>query len=224
MSIRGWPSAERPREKLLERGAEALSDAELLAIFLRSGPRGQSAVDLARALLQQAGDLRRLLLQNQTDFCRLPGVGPAKYAEFCAALELGRRFLQAGLAEGSLLDAPEVVRRWLQARLKGLEHEVFLVLFLDSGHRLLGFEELARGSLESAVVYPRELVKRVLAHNAAAVILAHNHPSGRVEPSAMDLRVTRELSAALALIDVPVLDHLVVGDLAVTSMAERGLL
>lgn len=223
-SIKEWPELERPREKLLARGAGVLSDAELLAIFLRSGIAGRSAVDLARTLLSEADGLRALLLQEQTEFCRLPGLGPAKFAELQAALELGRRFLAAQLPNREALTDPEQAKRFIHAQLKGREQEVFAALFLDSGHRIVTFEELFQGSIEGAVVYPRELVKRALAHNAAAVILAHNHPSGRAEPSDADRRITQELIAALDLIAVRVLDHLVVGDVEVVSMAERGLL
>lgn len=224
MSIRQWPESERPREKLLARGAAALSEAELLAIFLRTGCAGRSAVDLAREMLNVAGDLRTLLLQEQQVFCQLPGLGPAKFAEFQAALELGRRFLAAELSSGQSLSDPAEAKQFMHAQLKGREHEVFAVLFLDSNHQVLQFEELFRGSLDSAAVYPRELVKRALSHNAAAVILAHNHPSGSAKPSAVDQRVTRDLRAALELISVRVLDHLVVGDIEVISMAELGLI
>jgi len=224
MPITDWPLAERPREKLLTLGPTALSDAELLAIFLRVGCAGKSAVDLARDLLVRYGGLRPLLEANQTDFCRSPGLGSAKYAQLQAVLEMSRRHLQASLQTGELLTSPQLVRQYLSARLRHQPREVFSVLFLDNQHRLLACEDLFFGTIDGASVYPREVVKRALARNAAAVILAHNHPSGVAEPSQADRRITERLREALDLVDIRVLDHMVVGDAEVVSFAERGLI
>lgn len=224
MSIALWPEAERPREKLLARGPAALSDAELLAIFLRTGCAGQSAVDLARSLLSDFGGLRPLLEAGQPDFCRRKGLGTAKFTQLQAVLEMGRRHLSARLESGDSLTSPTLVRNYLSAQLRHRPSEVFAVLFLDNQHRLKSFEELFQGTIDGASVYPREVVKRALAHNAAAVILAHNHPSGVAEPSQADRRITERLKAALELVDIRVLDHMVVGDGEVVSFAERGWL
>lgn len=223
MSIANWPAAERPREKLLSLGARALSDAELLAIFLRIGVTGKSAVDLARDLLQEYGGLRPLLEASQSEFCRGLGLGNAKYAQLQAVLEMGRRHLSATMKAGDLLSSPDLVRQYLSAQLRHQPREVFAVLFLDNQNRLITYEELFFGTIDGASVYPREVVRRAMAHNAAAVILAHNHPSGVAEPSQADQRITQRLQAALELIDVRVLDHMVVGDTEVVSFAERGL-
>lgn len=224
MSIADWPEAERPREKLLNLGPRALSDAELLAIFLRIGVAGKSAVDLARELLQQYGGLRPLLEAGQAEFCAGLGLGKAKYAQLQAVLEMGRRHLSATMKAGDLLTSPDLVRQYLSAQLRHQPHEVFAVLFLDSQNRLITYEELFFGTIDGASVYPREVVRRAMARNAAAVVLAHNHPSGIAEPSQADRRITQRLQAALELIDVRVLDHMVVGDPEVVSFAERGLL
>jgi DNA repair protein RadC len=224
MSIRDWPDAERPREKLLQRGAAALSDAELLAIFLRTGVSGRSAVDLARDLLNHYGGLRPLLEADQTSFCANPGLGPTKYVQLQAVLELGRRYLEATLQRGDALQSVADTRRYLTARLRHEPHEVFACLFLDNRHRVITFEELFHGTIDGASVHPRQIVRRALYHNAAALILAHNHPSGIAEPSRADEQITLRLKEALALIDVRVLDHMIVGDGQVVSFAERGLL
>lgn len=224
MSIKHWPAAERPREKLLMRGAAALSDAELLAIFLRTGVRGKSAVDLARELLVEFGGLRPLLEADLQRFCRGSGLGEAKYVQLQAVLEMSSRHLQQGLERGDVLTSPAQTRRFLSSRLRHLEREVFMVLYLDNRHRMIAFEELFKGSINSAEVHPRELIKRVLHFNAAAVILAHNHPSGIAEPSQADREITQRLRAALALVDVRLLDHMVVGDTEVISLAELGCL
>ncbi|WP_018935958.1 DNA repair protein RadC [Thioalkalivibrio sp. ALJ24] len=221
MAINDWPAGERPREKLLERGASALSDAELLAIFLRTGVTGKSAVDVARELLSRFGGLRPLLQADEAGFCAAPGLGQAKYAQLQAVLEMGRRHLEADLERGEALTSPTATRRFLRARLRDYPFEVFAVLFLDNRHRVLAFEELFRGTIDGASVHPREVVRRVLHHNAAAVILAHNHPSGVAEPSRSDALITRRLSEALALVDVRLVDHLIIGDTSV-SLAERG--
>ncbi|MCS2608343.1 RadC family protein [Halomonas dongshanensis] len=224
MGINHWPQDERPREKLLSRGAEALSDAELLAIFLRVGVQGRSAVDLARDLLARFGGLRPLLEADQRHFCAAHGLGVAKFAQLQATLELSRRHLASQLAKGNALTSPSLVRHYLSAQMRHLAHEEFAVLFLDTQHRIIRFESLFRGTLDSAAVYPREVAKRALELNAGALILAHNHPSGVAEPSDADRRITERLREALGLFDVRVLDHFVVGDGDVVSFAERGWL
>lgn len=224
MTIRDWPVAERPREKLLARGPSALSDGELLAIFLRTGVTGRSAVDLARELLTGFGSLRALLKAPHKDFCAMPGLGDAKYAQLQAVLEMARRHLREGLDHGNALTSPAATRKFLTARLRDLDHEMFCCLYLDTRNRVIRYEELFRGTLDGASVHPREVVKQSLAHNAAAVIFAHNHPSGVAEPSGADEHITRRLKDALALVDIRVLDHLVIGDGELTSFAERGLL
>ena len=222
MSIRDWPAAERPREKLLEQGPAALSDAELLAIFLRTGVAGCSAVDLARQLLSDFGSLRALLEADRVGFSARLGLGPAKYAQLQAVLEMARRHLAERLRRDSALESPQAVRDYLKAQLRHEHHEVFGCLFLDSKHRVLAYEALFRGTIDGASVYPRQVVKRALAHNAAALILTHNHPSGVAEPSQADRVLTARLKDALALVDIRVLDHFIVGDGEPLSMAERG--
>lgn len=224
MSIRDWPSLERPREKLLASGAKALSDAELLAIFLRTGCAGKSAVDLARELLSSFGGLRQILEADRKSFCAAHGLGDAKYTQLQAVLEMGRRHLSAAMEQGRGFENPQMVKDYLLSELRHRQREVFCVLLLDNQHRLLSYEELFQGTIDGASVYPREVVKLALSHNAAAVILAHNHPSGIAEPSQADKRITERLQQALQLVDIRVLDHLVVGDCQVTSFAERGLL
>jgi DNA repair protein RadC len=224
MPITDWPSQERPREKLLLRGASALSDAELLAIFLRTGVAGETAVDLARKLLHEFGGLRQLLGAAQQQFCRGRGLGLAKFTQLQAVLEMSRRYLHQQLQENDALTSPADTRRYLQAKLRHYPHEVFSCLFLDNRHRVICFEELFRGTIDGASVHPREVVKRALAHNAAALILAHNHPSGVTEPSQADRHITAHLKQALSLVDIRVLDHIVVGEGEPVSLAERGLL
>ena len=225
MAITDWPEDERPRERLLAQGAAALSDAELLALFLRVGVKGQSAVDLARTLIGHFGSLNRLFAASLAEFSAIPGMGPAKYAQLQAVLEMARRALAEAMKQDSLLNTPDTVRDYLRLHLAGLRHEVFFALWLDAQNRLIAAEELFRGTLTQASVYPREVVKKALAHNAAAVVLAHNHPSGVAEPSSADSQLTRELKQALALIDVRVLDHFIVaGTASPLSFAERGLL
>jgi len=223
MSIRQWPESERPREKLLARGSAALSDAELLAVLLGSGVRGKDAITLGRELLMQAGSLTALL-GRPDQHIRLSGLGPAKRARMAAALELARRSLAEKLNDGASLTNPRDSGEFLRARLRHLPYEVFACLYLDNRHRVLAFEELFRGTVDSAGVHPREVVRACLQHNAAAVIVAHNHPSGVAEPSAADQAITRELSQALRLIDVRLLDHLVIGHGEPVSMLARGLL
>ena len=223
MAITDWPAENRPREKLLAQGSAILSDAELLAIFLRTGVRGKSAVDLAADLIRDFGNLRNMLQADQISFCKHLGLGSAKYAQLQAVLEMARRYLGESLQRGEPLTSPQITRQFLSQKLRDYSHEVFAVLFLDQRHRVICFEELFRGTIDGASVYPREVVKQSLLHNAAAVIFAHNHPSGVAEPSQADQHITRRLQDALALIDVRVLDHFVVGD-EVVSFAERGLL
>jgi DNA repair protein RadC len=224
MAITDWPQQERPREKMLERGGAALSDSELLAIFLRTGVQGKSAVELARDILTRFDGLRGAMEATPAQFAQVHGMGPAKWAQLQACLELGRRYLEATLDRNEVFTSPALTRRFLQARLRAYHHEVFACLFLDNQNRLIRFEELFSGTIDGASVYPREVVKRVLALNAAAVIFAHNHPSGVAEPSQADRHITQRLQSALDLVDVRVLDHFVVGDGEVVSMAERGLL
>ncbi len=224
MAITDWPENERPREKLLAQGAAALSDAELLAIFLRTGVRGMTAVDLARDLMRRFGGLRPLLAAERTQFCASKGLGEAKYVQLQAVLEIARRHLSETLTRGVALSSPQAAGDYLRACLRDREHEVFAVLFLDSQHRVLACEELSRGTLDGAAVYPREVVKAALRRNAGAVILGHNHPSGVAEPSSADRVLTERLKQALAVVDIRVLDHLVIGDGPPVSFAERGWL
>lgn len=224
MSIQDWPVAERPREKLLNNGPLALSDAELLAVFLRTGTRGRTAVDLARELLTEFDGLRGILTADRRQLCRASGVGDAKYAQLQAVVEMARRHLGQRLQRGEPLTDPAATRDYLAAALRDLQHEVFACLYLDTRHRVIAWEELFRGTLDGTSVHPREVVKKALAHNAAALIFAHNHPSGVAEPSDADRRLTRRLREALALVDIRVLDHFVVGDGETVSFAERGLI
>ncbi|MDR1853564.1 MAG: DNA repair protein RadC [Azoarcus sp.] len=225
MAITDWPEDERPREKLLTHGPRILTDAELLAIFLRVGTRGQSAVDLARVLLGRFGTLTRLCNAPAAEFAAVPGMGLAKYAQLQAVMELARRALAERIADADLLDTPTTVRDWLRLRLAHLPHETFCIVLLDARHRLIEAVDLFHGTLTQTSVYPREVVKLVLARNAASVIFAHNHPSGAAEPSHSDELITRNLKDALALIDVQVVDHLIVpAHGAPLSFAEHGLL
>lgn len=224
MRITDWPEHERPREKLLAQGAAALSDAELLAIFLRTGTRGKTAVDLARELLVAFGGLRQLLQADHRTFCSRHGLGTASFVQLQATMEMARRHLMETLQRDSVLNSPADVRLYLQARMRDYRREVFVCLFLDTQHRVICCEELFLGTIDASSVYPREVVQRSLALNAAAVIFAHNHPSGITEPSQADRHITLRLREALALVDVRVLDHMIIGDGPVLSMAERGLL
>lgn len=224
MAITDWPAEERPREKLLQRGPQALSDAELLAIFLRTGVKGKTAVDLARELLTEYGSLRALLEADAERFQQSLGLGKAKYALLQAIMEMARRHLEETLKRESPLTSPELTRDYLLCRLRGYAHEVFACLFLDNQHRVIAFEELFRGTIDGASVYPREVVKKALAANSAAVIFAHNHPSGVAEPSEADKHITQRLRQALGLIDVRVLDHFIVGEGRPFSFAEHGLI
>lgn len=222
MHIRDWPRAERPREKLLSHGAAVLSDAELLAIFLGSGLHGRDAVQTARELLHAHGPLRALLDRDAAALAKLPGLGPARACALRAALELGQRHLAAELERGAALTDPAAAGRYFSQRLRHRPQEVFAALFLDTRHRALAFEELFSGTVDAAEVYPRELVRRALVHNAAAVIVGHNHPSGNPEPSAADRAITARLRQTLELVDVRLLDHFVIGDGPAVSLAARG--
>jgi DNA repair protein RadC len=224
MAISDWPEDDRPREKLLAKGPGSLSDAELLAIFLRTGTKGQSAVDLARALLRKFDSLEGLLSASRAEFCSVSGLGSAKFAQLQAATELIRRALAAEIKSGINLSSPTAVRDFLRLSIQHRQVEVFVGLFLDAQNRVIGVEELFSGTLTQTSVFPREVVRRALHHNAAAIIFAHNHPSGVAEPSHADETLTQALKEALALIDVRVLDHFVVGRGATLSFAERGLL
>jgi DNA repair protein RadC len=222
-SIRQWPEGERPRERLLQHGAGALSDAELLALLLGSGVHGSSALDLARSLIADFGSLRNLLSAERGRWTR-KGIGPARYATVQAGVELARRHFREALRVGCALGEPQATRRFLQVQLRDRPYEVFCCLYLDSRHRLIAFEEIFRGTVDMAGVHPREVLRQTLLHNASAVIFAHNHPSGVLEPSRADELITRRLKDALSLLDVRTLDHFIVGDGGCYSFSEHGLL
>jgi DNA repair protein RadC len=222
MGINHWPEDQRPRERLIKLGAPALSDAELLSVFLRVGVKGKSAVDLGRDMLLQFGSLRALFAANLTEFAKVHGLGSAKYAQLQAVLELAKRSISEELQTNSSLSSPQAVKQYLQLQIGNKQYESFTVLFLDVKNRLLVAQELSRGSLSHASVYPREVVKSALAHNAASIILAHNHPSGSAEPSQADLSLTQTLKSALSLVDIRVLDHFIVANNTVYSFAENG--
>jgi DNA repair protein RadC len=224
MGIKDWPASERPRERLLAQGPAGLTDAELLALLLGSGTRGQSALECARAALHRFGGLAPLLTAPAAHVSGLAGWGPAGYARLAAVVELGKRMLREQARQPAPMNSPGAAREYLCMALAGRAHEIFTVLFLDAQHRLIACEEMFRGTLTQTSVYPREVVKQALRHNCAAVILAHNHPSGIAEPSRADEALTRALQSALALVDVQVLDHIVVAGTQSTSFAERGLL
>lgn len=224
MAITDWPASERPREKLLELGVEALSDAELLAIFLRVGVTGKSAVDLARDLLTQFGSLNGIFAAQLSELTQVHGIGSSKYVQLQAIFEMSRRALSEQMQVKDVLNSPKQVRDFLCLKLGQLTREVFMVLFLDSQNRIVTTEEMFSGTLMQTSVYPREVVKRALHHNAASVIFAHNHPSGIAQQSQADEMITKQLKEALALVDVRVLDHFIVAGNATLSFAERGLL
>ena len=224
MKIRDWPRTERPREKLIRDGAQALSDAEILAIHLRCGVRGTDAVTLARRLLNECGGLRALLETDLGRFSRLPGCGAAAFSTLKAALELGRRYVYSRLERDGPLQNPADASAYVVSRMKAYRREVFACMFLDARHRVIAFQELFFGSVDTAQVHPREIVRSCLEFNCAAIILAHNHPSGVAEPSAADRSITARITDAVGLIDVRVLDHLIVGECEAVSMAEMGLL
>ncbi|CAA6806211.1 MAG: DNA repair protein RadC [uncultured Thiotrichaceae bacterium] len=223
MAITDWPAEERPREKLLQKGPSHLTDAELLAIFLRTGIKGTNAVEMAKLLLREYGSLRSLLAADLERFCRSKGLGTAKYVQLQATVEMARRYLSEAVKRGEEITSVSAVRDYLKIRLRDYQHEVFACLFLDNRHRIIQYKEMFTGTIDGASVYPREVVKQALKDNAAAVIFAHNHPSGIAEPSDADKRITQRLSDALGLVDIRVLDHFVIGD-EVISFAERGLL
>lgn len=224
MAIRDWPEDQRPREKLFRFGVKTLTDAELLAIFLRVGVAGKSAVALASDILLEYGSLQTLLATDQQRFCQTKGLGLAKYAQLKAIMEMARRHFAEILQRGNALTSPDVTRAYLSAQLRGYSYEVFGCLFLDNQHRVIAWEELFRGGIDSASVYPREVVKRALFHHAAAVIFAHNHPSGISEPSQADRQITLRLQKALELLEIRVLDHFIIGDQLPYSFAEHGLI
>ncbi|WP_394130766.1 DNA repair protein RadC [Shewanella maritima] len=222
MTIKHWPDGEGPREKLLTQGPSVLSDAELLAVILRNGLAGTSAVDVARNMLSHFGGLRKLLAASESQVCKLSGVGPVKYAQLQACDEIARRIAQENLRKGQILTNPDLTRDYLMRQLADRSYEVFALLLLDSQHRVIQFVELFRGTINCASVYPRDIVALVLEKNAAAVIVCHNHPSGIAEPSEADRRITERIKIALETIDVSLLDHMVVGDYDIVSFAERG--
>ena len=224
MAIRDWPEDERPREKLIARGPAALTDAELLAILLRTGVAGKSAVDLARELIQRFGSLNQLFAAGETSLCEAPGMGPAKFVQFQAILEVARRVLSENIRRGDFLSSPKAVCDYLRLYFQKHQREAFVAIFLDIQNRAVAIEELFAGTLNQTSVHPREIVKRALFLNAAAIMFAHNHPSGIAEPSAADRHLTQVLRDALNLIDVRVLDHFIVGDGQPYSFAEHGLL
>jgi DNA repair protein RadC len=224
MAITDWPASERPREKLIELGATSLSDAELLAIFLRVGMVGKSAVDLARDLLTQFGSLNGIFAASETELSQVHGIGSSKYVQLQAIFEMSRRALNEELQQRDVFQSPQHVRDYLILRLGALTREVFLVMFLDAQNRLSATEEMFSGTLTQTSVYPREVVKRAMHHNAASVIFAHNHPSGGAQQSSADELLTGQLKQALALVDVRVLDHFIVAGNQTLSFAERGLL
>ncbi|RRU09829.1 DNA repair protein RadC [Stenotrophomonas sp. 278] len=223
-NVSDWPKDERPRESLIANGPAALSDTQLVALLLMTGQKGRHVMDIARELLEHHGPLRKLLDMPAKDLSKLPGLGMAKACMLVASLELARRHLSAKLAKGELLSDPLAARQYFKQRLRGRPVEVFAALFLDNRHRMLAFEELFSGTIDASGVYPREVARHALLHNAAAVIVGHNHPSGHAEPSAADRHVTVELQAALQLVGVRLLDHIVVGEGEPVSMAERGWL
>jgi DNA repair protein RadC len=223
MAIKDWAIEDRPREKLLLRGAKVLSDAELLAIFLRTGIKGKSAVDLAKDLLEDSGGLNALMGASEDRFCQHKGLGQAKFVQMKAVVEMSQRYLDEKMRHGNVLTNASAVEDYLKLQLRNYPYEVFCCVFLDNRHRVIEFEELFRGTIDSASVHPREVLRRVIHHNAAAVIFSHNHPSGVAEPSQADQRITDTLKQALALIDVRVLDHFIIGD-EVVSFAQRGLI
>ena len=224
MSITDWPEDERPRERLLKQGAAALSDAELLAIFLRVGMKGKSAVDLARELVSTFGSLNGLFSASREALCEVKGVGEAKYVQLQAVLEMAKRALNEDIKLTDALASPQAVRDYLRLTLSRLPHEVFVAVFLTAQNRVIEVEEVFRGTLTQTSVYPREIVKRALAHNAASIIFAHNHPSGEANPSQADRALTKTLAEALALVDVQVLDHFIVAPGASLSFAEQGMM
>jgi DNA repair protein RadC len=224
MTISQWPQTERPREKLLAKGPAALSDAELLAIFLRTGIAGKTAVDIAREQLQRFGSLGKLFAATEAAFCEGNGLGPAKYVQLQAVLEMSKRYLCENMQATDAFSSPNDVKNYLRAHFKNLSHEVFCCLYLDTQNKIIQFEQLFRGTLDSASVYPREVAKQALVQGAKSVMLVHNHPSGHAQPSQADKSITQQIKNALALLDITVLDHFIVGDPDIFSFAEHGIL
>ena len=224
MAIPQWPRNQRPREKLLIQGAKALSNAELLAIFLRTGVQGMSAIDLAEALLDRFGGLGPLLKADQDSFCAAKGLGPAKYCQLQATLELTKRYLEEQLKQSPIFTKPKQVEDYLAVQMKDYQREVFSVLLLDTRHQLLGYHEIFHGTIDTTSVHPREVVRLALQKNAAAIIVAHNHPSGVADPSQSDIAITQRLKAALELVDIRLLDHFIIGQGEITSLADLGKL
>jgi len=224
MRITDWPLEDRPREKLINHGEQTLTDAELIAIFIKNGIRGKTALDLAKELLQEYGNLKKLLTTSPTVLIKKHGIGKAKYAALKAALELGKRYRNGQIFLGQVLNNSRIVQTFLAERLQDYKNEVFACLFMDNHFRLLHFEELFHGTIHSAQVYPREIVRRGLAHNAAKLILAHNHPSGLSTPSSADQEVTELIKQSLALVDIEVVDHVIIGSNNHFSFAETGLI
>lgn len=222
LPISQWPLHERPREKLLTQGAETLTDAELLAIFFRTGIKGKTAIDLARDVLHNNGGLRKLLAASPAHFCKTRGLGMAKYIQLQACVELGKRYIKAKIDKQSVLTCSNDTREFLMTKLRDKRYEVFACLFLDTRHRILAYEELFQGTLDSTEVHPRIIIEKTLHYNAAALILCHNHPSGNAHPSQADILITRKIMTALSFLDVRVLDHLIIGDGEIASLAERG--
>lgn len=223
MPISEWPETERPRERLLASGAKILTDSELLAIFLRTGVKGMNAVELARTLLERFGDLRALCNANIDEFCKTKGLGVATYVQIQAVLELSRRYFLAELQRGDALSSPELVHHYLCKELQDFTEEVFAVLFMDGQNRVIRMEKLFHGTVDSAKVYPRVVLKRTIELNATSIVLSHNHPSGNPEPSVADIAITRKIASALHYIDVKLVDHIVVGSNTYVSFHERGL-
>lgn len=224
MAITDWPEDQRPRERLIKVGAAALSDAELLAVFLRTGVTGKSAVDLGREMIQHFGSLAALFSATVQEFSTIHGLGSAKYAQLQAVLELAKRAIHEELQQNSSLSSPQAVKNYLQLLIGNKEYESFAILFLDTKNRLIASEELFRGTLNHASVYPREVIKQSLLHNAASIIIAHNHPSGTCDPSDADINLTNTLKQALTLVDIRLLDHFIIASPKVFSFAEHGLI
>ncbi len=224
MIIKEWPEEERPREKLISRGATSLSDAELLAIFIRTGVKGRTAVDISRALINEFGGLRNLLNAEEKELVKTSGIGVAKFAQLQAVLEIGKRYLRETIKKDGPLTSANSAKEYLIAKLRDRSREIFCCLFLDTRHQVLAYKELFKGTIDGASVYPRIVVQRALEKNAAAVIIAHNHPSGVAEPSRADESLTRRLQSALELVDIRLLDHFVIGDGQCISLAERGII
>lgn len=221
-SLSSWPQQDRPREKLLQKGAAALSDSELLAIFLRTGVKGKNVIELAREIILHFGSLKKLLAASQEEFCQFKGLGAAKFVQLQACMEMSQRHLVEEISHSDAISNPSQVKAYVQGRLMSRQNEVFAALFLDNQHRILAFEELFFGTINSSSVHPRVVLQRAIALNAAAIIVTHNHPSGVSEPSISDIDITQTLKQALSLVDVRLLDHLIVASHQVTSMAEQG--